>query len=85
MPDKEEDVHRVSSVQERPSFMEVARATTGEIPSIVPTTLEEAELSRTFSAVSGIDRPPAIFGSTRRELLIIAVCTWAPAGQVFLL
>ena len=79
MPEKEEAVDRASSVHERPSFMEVARVTTGEIPPITPTTLEDAVLTR---AVSGIDRPPAIFGSTRRELLIISVCTWAPASQV---
>jgi hypothetical protein len=60
---------------ERPSFIEVARVTTGEMPSVAPTMLGNPE--------SGIDRPPASFGSLTREILVIAVCTWAPGGGVF--
>jgi hypothetical protein len=57
--------------------MEVARPTTGEIATVAPTLLEEATKN-----VSGIDGPPAIFGSKRGELLVIGICTWAPASQV---
>jgi hypothetical protein len=60
---------------ERPSFIEVARVTTGEMPSVAPTTLGNPD--------AGIDRPPASFGSLTREILVIAVCTWAPGGGVF--
>jgi len=60
---------------ERPSFIEVARVTTGEMPSVAPTTLGDPD--------AGIDRPPASFGSLTREILVIAVCTWAPGGGVW--
>ena len=57
--------------------MEVARVTTGEIPTVTPTMIEEAR-----ETISGVNGPPAIFGSTSRELLVIGICTWAPAAQV---
>jgi len=79
----EEDVeglHQVVSTtrEARPSFVEVARVTTGEIPSVAPTKLEEGE-----SHVHEKSGPPEIFGSVGREVLCLAVCTWAPASQVF--
>ena len=63
----------------RPSFVEVARVTTGEIPSEAPTQLEQGE-----AGVDEKSEPPEIFGSLRRELACISVCTWAPASQVYL-
>jgi hypothetical protein len=69
-------LNRVTSARSRPSFIEVARVTTGEIPSIAPTTLEDGGRH-----IHGIDAPPAHFGSVKREILILAVCTWAPASQ----
>ena len=66
-----------TSRDSRVSFVEVARVTTGEIPTVAPTIIEEAR-----ETVSGLDGPPAIFGSTGREFLVIGICTWAPAGQV---
>jgi hypothetical protein len=65
-----------TSRDSRVSFVEVARVTTGEIPTVAPTIIEEAREN-----VSGVDGPPAIFGSTSREFLVIGICTWAPAAQ----
>jgi len=62
----------------RPSFVEVARPTTGELPSVAPTSLENG-----LSRVVSVNARPTIFRSTGKELLIISICTWAPASQVF--
>jgi hypothetical protein len=74
-------LHPVASTsrESRVSFVEIARPTTGEIPTVAPTPLEEA--TETVNA-PGVDGPPAIFGSKSRELLVICICTWAPASQV---
>jgi len=58
----------------RISFVEVARVTTGDIPSVAPTRID--------SDISRHSGPPAIFGSLKRELLVLSICTWAPASQV---
>jgi len=77
--DDVETLHQVvsSTRDARPSFVEVARVTTGEIPSVAPTRLEDGD-----PHVDEKSGPPEIFGSVSREVLCLAVCTWAPASQV---
>jgi hypothetical protein len=82
--DETMDIRRMGSsshLESGPSFLEVARVTTGELPSVAPTTLEEGQ-SGEVTNVPGTDGPPASFGCTQKEILIITICTWAPASQV---
>jgi hypothetical protein len=68
----------VSNPQNPASLSEIARVATADGLSIAPA------LEVNVSGEDEIDGPPISFGSTRLEILIVGVCTWAPSAQVYL-
>ena len=76
LDDEENSLKREHSNPTRLSFVEVARVTTGDISTVAPTRVDSG------TSRSSISGPPAIFGSLKKELLILGICTWAPASQV---
>jgi hypothetical protein len=66
-----------SNPQGRSSLSEIARVATADGLSIAPALEVNASVGE-----DEMDGPPISFGSTRREILIVGVCTWAPSAQV---
>jgi hypothetical protein len=62
--------------QESPAPVNIEKAAKGNAVEAQPVDLEDG------SPPSENGGPPDAFGSLRREILIVSVCTWAPAAMV---